>query len=62
MPDTKYQKLIDTALEEIVKQVNINDLTAIEELIKSCPTKMLVAFLNEEDQEPFKEFLGGDGE
>lgn len=62
MSNKKYQKLIDAVLEEIVKQVNLQDVTAIEELIKSCPTEMLVAFLSEEDQEPFKEFLEGNNE
>ena len=41
------QDLIDQVLEQIVKDVNIGDVTAIEELIKFVPDNRLIAFLSE---------------
>ena len=41
------QDLIDQVLEQIVKDVNIGDLTAIEELIAFIPDDRLIAFLSE---------------
>ena len=41
------QDLIDQVLEQIVKDVNIGDVTAIEELIAFIPDDRLIAFLPE---------------
>ncbi len=49
----KKQKLIDAVLEEIKKDVTYGDLTAIEELLKFCPTKNLISYLPEETGEKF---------
>ena len=40
-------ELIDQVLNQIVKDVNIGDLTAIEELIAFIPDDRLIAFLSE---------------
>ena len=42
------QKLLDLVLEAIEKDVLGGDVTAIEELIKSCPIENLKAFLPEQ--------------
>jgi hypothetical protein len=42
------QKLIDAVLAQIVDDVVIGDLTAIEELLKSVPEANLEAYLPEE--------------
>jgi hypothetical protein len=39
---------IELALEQIVKDVEAGDLSAIEELLKFVPEKNLIAFLPEE--------------
>jgi phage gp29-like protein len=41
-------KLIDAVLEQIVKDVESGDLTAIEELIADLDHKRLCGFLSEE--------------
>lgn len=43
------QYLIDRVLEQIVKDVKEDDLTAIEELLKFVPEVALTAFLSEAD-------------
>lgn len=43
------QKLIDKVLYQIVKDVKIKDLTAIEELLRAVPERDLKAFLPDED-------------
>jgi hypothetical protein len=42
------QKLIDRAIEQIKKDVESGDLTAIDELLKYVPAKNLEAFLSED--------------
>jgi hypothetical protein len=42
------QKLIDKAIEQIKKDVESGDLTAIDELLKYVPTQKLEAFLSED--------------
>lgn len=44
------QQLIDKVLAQIVLDVNIGDLTAVEELLKSVPESKLVGFLIEGDE------------
>ena len=41
------QELIDKVLEQIVRDVEVGDLTAIEELIKDLPDEVGVSFLSE---------------
>ncbi len=41
------QELIDKVLEEIKKDVETGDVTAIDELLKCCPVKNLQAYLPE---------------
>ena len=41
-------KLIDRVLEQIVEDVIIGDLTAIEELLAYCPVEALKQYLPEE--------------
>lgn len=43
------EKLIDKALNQIVKDVESGDLTAIEELLGFVPLKYLEGFLSEEE-------------
>ena len=42
------QKLIDKAIEQIKKDVESGDLTAIDELLKYVPTQKLEVFLSED--------------
>ena len=48
------QKLIDLALEEIKEAVENQDLTAVEELLKSVPDKNLVALLGDDRLKEYK--------
>ena len=41
------EELVDAVLAQIVKDVNNEDLTAIQELLLSCPESALRAFLPE---------------
>ena len=43
------QGLVDRVLEQIVEDVNMGDLTAIEEMLKLVPAEVLVNFLPERD-------------
>lgn len=51
-------KLIDTVLDQIQQDVNMGDLTAIEELLRATSERALVAFLPEEKQAKFLEENG----
>ena len=44
------QQLIDLVLDQIVKDLEGSDMTAIEELLKTVPRKNLIAYLPEEIQ------------
>jgi preprotein translocase subunit SecA len=46
--ESMNQKLIDRAIEQIKKDVESGDLTAIDELLKYVPAKNLEAFLSED--------------
>ena len=46
------ENLIDAVLDEIVRDVDNGDLTAIEEMLKSVPTKVLEGYLPEPDYDP----------
>jgi hypothetical protein len=48
--NTELVDLIDTVLEQIVKDVQAGDLTAIEELLVYCPVDALKQYLPEEIQ------------
>jgi hypothetical protein len=41
-------ELIELVLKQIVEDVKVGDLTAIEELLSFVPTKNLIGFLTEE--------------
>ena len=45
----KYPSLIDRVLEQIKTDVEVGDVTAIEELLKQVPTQVLVDYLPERD-------------
>lgn len=42
------QKLIDLVLDEIVRDVTVGDLTAIEELLRAVPKDALIGYLPED--------------
>ena len=42
------EQLIDNAIEQIKKDIENGDLTAIDELLRYVPTQNLRAFLSEE--------------
>ena len=48
------QKLIDRVLEQIISDVQIGDVTAIEELLTFCPEENLLHYLPEEEWNNFK--------
>jgi len=59
MTEKNKQKLIDKVLEQIKKDVAVGDLTAIDELLKSCPDKNLKAFISEFEYEKlFEKIIG----
>lgn len=45
--EQKYPSLIDRVLDQIQEDVEIGDLTAIEEMLKLVPTEVLVNYLPE---------------
>ena len=47
--DLDRENLVDAVLDEIVNDVEKGDLTAIEEMLKSVPTKVLEGYLPECD-------------
>ena len=47
--EQKYPSLIDRVLEQIKTDVEVGDVTAIEELLKQVPTQVLVDYLPERD-------------
>ena len=54
-PETKdKQILINEVIEHIKEDVAMGDFTAIEELLKFCPTESLIAYLPEEQGKRFK--------
>jgi hypothetical protein len=54
------QELIDRVLDEIVRDVEFGDLTAIEELLRAVPEAALIAYLpdNEPPEPEFPEPTG----
>ena len=48
-PSQKYPSLIDRVLDQIREDVEIGDYTAIEELLKTVDTDVLVGYLPERD-------------
>jgi len=46
------ENLVDAVLDQIVEDVNKGDVTAVEEMLKSVPTKALEAYLPEPDYDP----------
>lgn len=47
------ERIFELALEQIVKDVEAKDLTAIAELLKFVPEENLFSFLSEEIQNAF---------
>ena len=47
--EQKYPSLIDRVIAQIVEDVNKGDVTAIEELLKTVDTDVLVGYLPERD-------------
>jgi len=47
--EQKYPSLVDRVLDQIVQDVNTGDLTAIEELLKTVDTAILVGYLPDRD-------------
>ena len=56
------QALIDAVVDQIIRDIEIGDQTAIEELLKSCPEENLRGFLSEvgesKDLEHLKKLAG----
>lgn len=50
----KTEKLIDAVIEEMKKQIDVGDWTAIDELLRFVPRENLVNFLPEEDWKDHK--------
>ena len=48
-PSQKYPSLIDRVIAQIVEDVDLGDYTAIEELLKTVDTDVLVGYLPERD-------------
>lgn len=46
-PDQEYMDLVDRVLDQIVKDVNNGDLTAIQELLVYCDVEAMKQFLPE---------------
>jgi len=49
-----HQDLIEKVINQIEEDINDGTVEAIEELLKHCPTKILITFLPEEEHEQFK--------
>ena len=45
----EHETFVNKALEQIQEDIKAQDLTAIEELLKSVPVENLQAFLSEEE-------------
>ena len=43
----RYQELIDQVIDQIKRDLEIGDQTAIELLLKSCPKENLQSFLSQ---------------
>ena len=56
MSDTK-QRLIDAVLEQIKEDVELGDVTAIEELLTFVPGCNLIGYLPEEDWQQHKDII-----
>jgi hypothetical protein len=54
MTEAKKQKLVDRVIEIIESDIRHGDVTAIDELLKFCPEKNLIAYLPEEEWKEFK--------
>lgn len=48
-PSQKYPSLVDRVIAQIVEDVEIGDYTAIEELLETVDTDVLVGYLPERD-------------
>jgi DNA-directed RNA polymerase subunit RPC12/RpoP len=53
----KFDELVDRVLYHIEKDFRDKDLTAVDDLLKYCPIKNLVAYLPEEEWAEFKHLL-----
>ena len=51
------QALIDSVVDQIIRDIEIGDQTAIEELLKSCPEENLRGFLSEVDESKDLDYL-----
>jgi len=47
--------LIDTVIEEIKRDIEVGDVSAIWELLSNCPTEQLIQYLPEEKWGVYKE-------
>jgi hypothetical protein len=53
--DNLKQELIERVVEEIKQDLNFNDVESLEELLRFCPTKNLIAYLPEEEWGKFED-------
>ena len=53
----KFKQIIEQVLEQIVEDVEIGDLTAIEELLYTVPVEQLLAYLPEELSDKSVDFV-----
>ena len=51
------KKIIEQVLDQIVEDVEIGDLTAIEELLRNVPVEQLLAYLPEELSDKSVDFV-----
>ena len=54
VPDDIHFNLIDDCIEEIKENIRLNDLTAMDELLRYIPIKNLIQFLNEDKWSKYK--------
>jgi len=52
--DHKFEHLLDAVCDEMKKQIDDGDWTAIDELLRFVPRENLINFLPEEDWKNYK--------
>lgn len=53
----KFKQIIEQVLDQIVEDVEIGDLTAIEELLRNVPVEQLLAYLPEDLSDKSVDFV-----
>jgi hypothetical protein len=55
--ETKLDELVDRVIDHIKMDIEVGDLTAVDDLLKFCPIKNLIAYLPEEEWVEFSLLL-----